>query len=415
MLTKDLLRYRRRGEKVMPSFVDVACPELLELAERLLLVYSGSPGATREALEEQSGPLLRRARDLTMAKGLDKLLLDRCEFTAPADFDYAACRAELFAASAAALKAPEALTLAEHRSRVLAAAPALEAFAAKGLYCDLPDCERLVKFKELSAPRLLERYNVALAQSLLFYSGGLDVEAEEPNPAEARKLFKYLKFFRLLACVKAAAPAGRGKFPSKFHIHVDGPMSVFENTRMYGLRLACFFPAVCALPKWRLRAVVKLQNRELLLDLDQGSNLVGHYHNFSAYVPEEFAMFHKHFKEKSPDWRIVGDSPFLDFGDQELVFPDLSFKSPDGTVVHLELFHRWHAGQLSRRLASLERKPGLPLIVGVDKYLYEKPELRLLLDSSGFFASSGYVFRDFPGVDKTRACLARKLEALGKA
>jgi len=124
-------------------------------------------------------------------------------------------------------------------------------------------------------------------------------------------------------------------------------------------------------------------------------------------------MFHKLFKEKSPDWRIVGDSPFLDFGGQELVFPDLSFKSPDGTVVHLELFHRWHAGQLSRRLESLERNPGLPLIVGVDKYLYEKPELRLLLDASAFFASSGYVFRDFPGVDKTRACLARKLEALG--
>ena len=43
-----------------------------------------------------------------------------------------------------------------------------------------------------------------------------------------------------------------------------------------------------------------------------------------------------------------------------------------------------------------------------------KEGLRLLLDASGFFASSGYVFRDFPGVDKTRACLARKLEALGK-
>ena len=210
----------------------------------------------------------------------------------------------------------------------------------------------------------------------------------------------FLLFFRLLAEIRCEKYKGRGKkkHPLKLKLEVDGPVSLFENTSKYGLQLACFFPAIPDMEKWRITTEIKLNNNLFKLDINQKSELVSHYRNFTSYVPEEIRLFHNQFKEKQETWKIKGQTPFIELAGGDIVFPDLSFEDEAGNVMHLELFHRWHMSQLIKRLdqGALEKVPNL--IVGVDRSLINKGGLKETLEESEWFNNRGFLFRDFPGV-----------------
>ena len=70
---------------------------------------------------------------------------------------------------------------------------------AESLFADLKDENRLLDFKDLTAERLVDRYNVALAQSVLLRSVRATVEVRGEKPARYRQLFRQIKFHRLLA------------------------------------------------------------------------------------------------------------------------------------------------------------------------------------------------------------------------
>lgn len=405
MLTRELLKFQWRNG-IRPLFVDASDPERLALAAELLAVYRGGVEARmrRGELEELADVLLKGAHDPVFAAGLNKLILDRCSFDPAREVDYPAERRRLFTHAAAQLQAAGG-----DRERYGAAVRALGGacdFMAGDIYGDLPDNERLTGWRELRPTELLHRYNLALVQGLLFYAGELQVTAADPDPAELRRLFKYLKFFRLLAEVRRLPEERRGGAVGPVtgvSIAVSGPYSLFANTRKYALQLASFFPALVNLAKWTLRAEIRMPNRTGVLKLDHSAGLVSHYRNFSSYVPEEIRMFHRLFREQCAEWRIVGESPFLPGGPGgELIFPDLSFRrSSDGRLVHLELFHRWHRGPLDRRLELLREHPELPLILGIDRALADDDAFQALLDRDPDFERRIYRFRDFPGVDRT--------------
>ncbi len=406
VLTKDLIRCRLERGAVRPRFVDTADDALLQLAERLLQVYRAPAAPCRGELEELAAPLLSAYPDTTLAQGLDKLLADRCEFAVVAGEDYPAWRAAVFRASGEVLRQGAPADVQQYRDTVLAGAGLPAAVAEHGLYADLPENERLTRFRDLSPRQLLERYNVGLVQALLLRSSALDVVVDSPDPAPMRRLLKYLRFFRLLAHL-TQEPGGASAETAALHLHIDGPTSLFAEVKRYGLQLACFFPAICGLAAWRLDAVVEWKGQSRPLHLTQASGLVSHYRNFSAYVPEEIRLFHEHFQRTVTTWRITGQTPFLRGEGQEMVFPDLSFTRADNTVLHMELFHRWHAGPLRERLRLVQERPELPLILGVDVALTRDPEVSAVLADSGWFAERGFTFRDYPTVSKTLACLER--------
>jgi len=418
MLTKDLLRFRSVGGAAKPQFVDPAEPQLLRLAAELLECYRLGDGETVSAreLEEQTAPLISVARDLKLAKGLNKIILDRCRFVLPEGFDYAAHRRDIFLASARILRdGPEELTPEALRTAVGDAVdPSARPLLERNLYADLPGNEMLSQPPSMYPKELLERYNCTLVQSLLLYSGSMEVTVTEPEPAKMRRLFKYLRFFRLLAKVTASGRLpGKNSdaAPTELKLEIDGPTSLFEQTTRYGLQLASFFPALCGLQNWKLKTTVKPRERELRLTLDQEFGLVSPYHNFGAYVPEEFGMFEKLFAEKCSDWQIAAGAFLFQRDTREVFFPDFSFRPAGGAgaTIHLELFHRWHATPLLRRLEYLEQHPELPLILGVDRALSKRPELAARLEASTFFQTSGFLFRDFPGVDTVERTLRKKM------
>ena len=299
MLNREHLRLHRRADRALPLFADTADQDLLAVADSILAVYrcGTESKSTRGELAEQLTSVTA-AED--KASALIKLAENLCTFASCAEMDYPAMRTKIFTASGLLLQ--DAASPEELREK-LTAQTGLAEFLQQDIYGDLPENHRLVSFRNLSAAELLERYNVAQVQGLLMTAKTLQIKTNNAEPAELRRLFKYLKFFRLLAEIRQDG--------GNFYIDISGPLAIFANTRKYALQLAAFFPAVLLLKKWKLTAEIEWKNRSLQLILDEKCGLHSHYRNFSAYVPEEIAMFHRLFREKIRDWTIIGETPFL--------------------------------------------------------------------------------------------------------
>ncbi|MFA6929197.1 MAG: DUF790 family protein [Lentisphaeria bacterium] len=404
MLTKNLIQCRLKGDKIQPILLDTNHPERLAEAEELLAIFRQGQGMRKSELSSLLTPLLNNIRPLALGKGLYKLLEDRSIFSNPAELDYPEERRKLLTLSAKLLQNRQWDSPDEFRQALLQNAGEENPLLAQdGLYADLPENDSLVSFKDLNARQLLERYNIGQVQALLLSAECLELRVNSSEPAKLRRLCKYLRFFRLLCQIEAGK---KGSDQEKLlRLQIDGPASLFEHARSYGLQLATFFPAVCTLETWQLRAEVQWKEKKRILTLEQSSELVCPYHIFGAYVPEEIKLFQSHFKETVPDWQIVNESPFIRGEGSEIIFPDLSFKNAAGELRHLELFHRWHAKRLPARLTWLEKHPKIPLILGVDRVLLRNPELEERLQNSIWFAKSGFFFRDYPSCEKTRQCL----------
>jgi predicted nuclease of restriction endonuclease-like RecB superfamily len=427
VLTKDLIRCRLDRGRLKPRFVSTDDPELLALANNLLEPYRQTDAPRRCDIEEITEPFCKGAKELILARGLRKIIDDQAEFASGDDYDYPSARRRLFAHAASLLNGSERLSEEQYRQGLAELAGDEPLLAAGRLYADLPENDRLRRFQDLTARQLLERYNCGLVQALLLRASAMELNLDSSDASKLRRLFKYLKFFRLLCRVQGAVPAeevnsadapeaAAAAAPASFlAARIDGPASMLTENKRYGLQLACFFPAVCALRRWQLRAEVewKGQKRELLLD--ESSGLVSHYHNFTAYVPDEIKLFQSHFADTVKHWSIVEHTPFLAGHGNDLIFPDLSFSHCAGLLMHLELFHRWHAGPLRERLDYLRQQPSLPLLLGVDRALCrQRSPLAEELASEPAFADRVFLFRDYPSVEKTLQCLDKALERKAK-
>lgn len=383
MLKKEHICCKIASGRVKPLLTDTAAPSGLETASSLLAVYNEAltSGMTRSALEQLSGSVISSSPDEKFASGLNKLLLDRTEFAPAAELDYPAYRKELFSRSAELFK-----------QGILSSLPSAE---TPDIYGDLPAFEQVSAFETLSPGALLELYNLAQCQALLIYTSHLELRLADPDVSALRKVMKAVKFFRLLAEFSKLKQNG-------IKISVSGPYALFGPSVKYAISLAALLPVVVNLKKWSLEAVITFRERELKLKLDEKLGLHSTRRSFSSFVPEEIRLYHRHFAEKSADWQIVGDTPFLDAGNQQIIFPDLSFASKEsGKVIHLELFHRWHAGQLNSRLELLKQHPELPLILGIDRAIMTKAELDEKLSNFPDIRKRCWLFSEFPGVENT--------------
>ncbi len=407
MLTKDLIIFRRNYNNIKPTFIDTEDENLLLFAQELLDLYNPKQEPLHKDIDEVLKSLLNMQSNIKLAKGLNKIVLDNCKFNTPDEYDYIGHRKSIFAKSAELLRDKNTQEVDIYKEHLKESLDEEQEFLSCGLYSDLPENEKLIFRKKLFSREILERYNCSLVQSLLIYAGDIKLAIEDPDPAEIRKLFKYLKFFRLNSTI--TQDKKRPSMKGKLNIKIDGPSSILENSKKYGLQLASFFPAICNLTKWNIETIVNYKQNKYDLQLNQKSNLVSHYNNFSSYIPDEIKLFHKLFKEKSNDWKIVGDTPFIKVAGNDIVFPDLSFKKGKSKVIHLELFHRWHYAQLENRLDFCSKNPNIPLIIGVDRFLYRKRDLKDLLDSNDFFQNKGFLFSDFPITSAVIKCLENSI------
>ncbi len=362
MLTGQLARVRTTKDKVIPIYLDREDPAWIEMAETLLLVFREGIGMTRGEIAAEVEELIGGGGFRTLAQqGLAKVIEDRAEFEVVADVPPDQVRDKVFSAAAAERKRLAADAKGPHqrhpfdRSVVLGAVGAELGIppeqVAATLFADLKEENRLQAFTDVTAQRLIDRYNVALAQSVLLKSVRIEVEVRGEKPARYRQLLRWLKFRRLLF-------TATGSMESGYVFHIDGPLSLFSATNKYGLQVALFLPALLNCVDFRLTAEVRWgpKREPKLFVLRTGDGLLAPHAEPGTYVPAEVAAFAERFTQVAPEWSLSEATALIDLGGEGVWVPDYwAEHRPTGIGVHLEVLGFWKRSSLDRLLRLLPK------------------------------------------------------------
>lgn len=353
MLTVDLVpAYVRRG-RVYPRYIDPRQADLLNTAETLIGLFQEKVGRPYGELESVLKDFSGESPDFFLHKGLIKLLLDRCEFSVESPADPQEIRRQVFREAARRRREGDlpGLVAFDREAVLQEAAAALELTPEQvevGLYADLKSCQILQSFEPISAERLLVRYNTALAQAVLLRATQVKVRIAGQWPSRYRQLFRFIKFYQLLYRV-------RGDMERGYEIILDGPLSLFQASQRYGVRLAQFLPALLLADGWTLAADVlwgpERTPRQFLLTPQQG--LRSHLPDSGVWIPEEVLAFAERFQTLESPWEIATATDLIDLNGT-LAIPDFCFRNRDtGQVIYLELFGFWRRHGIEQRLAQL--------------------------------------------------------------
>jgi predicted nuclease of restriction endonuclease-like RecB superfamily len=366
MLTGKQVRVRfGRNNRLTPSYIDHGDPSWLAVAERLLELYRGQESRTRGELEEEIYETFSGDPRQLVHNGLAKLLEDRCEFDVVSGHPPEPLRELVFRAAAKARQAPVAferdVLLQEVATQLQMTPTAVE----QGLFADLKSEQRLVRFKDISAERLLQRYNVALAQAVLLRATRVRVHVRRETPQRYRQLMRHIKFHRLICEVTRTTA-------DSYCLQLDGPLSLFSATQKYGLQLALFLPAILQCRDFEVEAELRWgpqrKLKQFFLSTEDG--LVWPFSAPGSHVPAELTMFAELFRKRAEDWEIAEETDVLPLGD--------SFWVPDYRLVHrasgkavlLEVLGFWRRSSAERHLARLREHATMPFLLAVSDQLH---------------------------------------------
>lgn len=345
MLTADLVRVKKRKGILTPRWIDAADSEAIAQAQALIEAFAANEKMAKKVIDERVEALIGFGTDFLVWRGLAKLLYDRSEFETDAPVDPVDMRRAVF--EAAAGHAPQ--TEQQRAALLAAAAQSLNLDAAtvdRCLYSDLEERQILSEFDALESTELLNRYNLALAQAVLYRAVSLRIVLPDLDSMRLRYLFQVLKFNRLMHRMR--------RLEDGFEVVVDGPSSLFGKSRKYGFNMAVFLPALVLMDAWKLVAEVEWEKgRTFTMELDQDTGLVSHYTAKGQWIAEEERYFEKRFGETQPEWSLRREGRIHDLSDGEVLVTDYVITSPEGDDVFVEIVGFWRRAYIERRLDLL--------------------------------------------------------------
>ncbi len=347
MLTADLAQSWQRGDRTGPRYIDSADADHLRDAAQLIQLFQSYESQTHAELDEALVEYVGVGTDYRIQRGLIKLLLDRCTFETVAVKDPVELRRALFRRARERyplLKDSEAgVALVNEVAREIACPP--DDLLA-GLYADLPERQRLLAFDPVAPRALLDLYNLAQAQALLYRCVRMQLWIEPQAPATYRELFGAIKAYRLLHTIKGSAATG-------YEVRLDGPVSLFHRSQKYGVQMAVFLPALLLCANWRLRAEIVLKapaTGSAFFELDsRQQRLRSHYLRMSLTTQPDTDELATRWARFDSPWTLTVNSEVIDLGASAFI-PDYVLHHPDGQRVYLELLGFWTPQYLHERL-----------------------------------------------------------------
>jgi hypothetical protein len=348
MLTADLALSYRRGEEIRPRQLNAADPRWLREAETLVRIFREHVNRPRGRLDAVLGEYVGAGTNYRVVRGLAKLLLDRSEFATETSVEPTELRRLVFA------KARESHPLDGNeasRSRVLEEV-AVELGCAPevvlaGLYADLPARQKLTSFDEPDAAELIDRYNLAQAQALLYRSVRMRITVRPQAPDGYRALFTAIKSHRLIHSISGTAEAG-------YRVELDGPVSLFHRSQKYGVQMAVFLPDLLGCSGWHMRAEISTRHDTAFFELDSDR------HGLRTHAPEAWSYEHPVRDKLSEawgrfdtEWTLEPSREVVAVGASAFI-PDFALRHPDGQLVFIELIGFWTPEHLAARLGELE-------------------------------------------------------------
>jgi uncharacterized protein len=364
MLTSDLAMSWQRGKLINPRYLKAEDRGYLQTAADLITIVSEHRGLRRASLDEALEEYVGVGTDYRILRGLIKLITDRCSFETAGATDPAEIRRALFFKARlhhpVTASADARQTVTAEAAEELGCAPAA---VIEHLYGDLPENQRLMDFDEMTAAELIDAYNLAQAQALLYRSVEMQIEVEPQEPASLRKLFDAIKAYRLIHTIQGSPQTG-------YEIILSGPVSIFHRSQKYGVQMAVFLPALLACEGWRMRAEIavksagsaffELTSRDSRLRPDALSEAL----NTNPLIDKLLSAW----KDASGQWRAEYAREVIDLGGGAFV-PDLVVHGADGRKVYVEALGFWTPRYLAERLAAFERAGFTDFILTVSEEL----------------------------------------------
>jgi uncharacterized protein len=362
---------RYHGEEVVPKRLPLNADNLA-LAAELIALFCAAQGSTRGEIEVQLQVLEGEHTDYRMKRGLAHLLESAFStFEMHCPVDPATLRQRVFACSAPSVPSPQSSTatlteMADTLSRELERDIGPEQVRA-WLYADLREEQVLTSFEEPTPEALLQRYNLAQAQGVLYRASQVVITAHRNDPGEYKLLFRYLKLFGLMTYIEGDADHG-------FTLTIDGPSSLFTPSTRYGLALAKLLPALLHVTRWSL--VATLVPRRLTpytpqvarFSLDTGCGLVSHYPAGKLHDSILEQAFAERWAHTSTAWRLEREVDLIPLPGSVMV-PDFRLVHADGRSCLLEIVGYWRPEYLRKKFAQVRRAGRQDLILAVSERL----------------------------------------------
>jgi predicted nuclease of restriction endonuclease-like RecB superfamily len=347
LLTADLVKARRyKGELRLPKLKDRALLEetAAALVEAVRLAV-GEPRADVESALTLDVP----AKHQPLARGLKKLVLDRCQFEEPAGTPPPELRQALFRAASGSWRSSSE---PPSRDAVIAAVADDLGLSAddleEQLFADLREAQRLTAVDLTSPDELLEVYELARPQAVLLKARELRADVACEDAATLRAVFRSLKFHGLLF---RAEPRGETT-----RLTLDGPFSLFKQSTKYGLRLAIALKALAACDVCRLEAdVVWGKARQDALFKWDAAELSRRPPPPAAAPRDEVDRCLADLRALEGPWDAEAAATVLDVAGQEVCVPDVTLVHREtGQVVYLEVLGFWSRDAVWRRVEWVE-------------------------------------------------------------
>lgn len=348
MLTADLAQSWQRGRKTGPHYINPEAPDYLRDAADLIALFSAHENQIRRELDFALAEYIGTGTDYKVLRGLIKLLMDRCTFETASPADPVEIRRTLF------LKArehhpvigdsPARSEVVTEVAREIGCAP--EA-VLQSLYADLPENQKLIEFKNLTDGELLDLYNLAQAQALLYRSVEMRLQVEPQSSEGYRELFGAIKAYRLIHTIKGNPQTG-------YEIRLDGPVSMFHRSQKYGIQMAVFLPALLFCAGWRMQAEIAQKpgsgGGSLYFEMNSEQNrLRSHY--FGSMLSENPVLekLVNSWTRFETLWRLEESREVIDLGESAFI-PDFVLSHSDGRQFYLEVLGFWTPQYLHERL-----------------------------------------------------------------
>jgi uncharacterized protein len=347
MLTADLAQSWQRNGRCAPRYIDRHDEDYLRDADSLIRIFSEHEGRPRKELTHALEEYVGVGTDYKILRGFIKLLMDRCEFETACAVEPAEIRRALFIRARAhhPIASDEAAREATLREVALelGAAPDL---LLNGLYADLPENQRLTDFQPLTPEKLLDIYNLAQAQALLYHCVEMHLRAEPLARGDYRELFAAIKAYRLIHTIKADARGG-------YEIRLDGPVSMFHRSQKYGVQMAVFLPALLLCKGWEMRAEIvsgKPGRANAFFELASSQKrLQSDYLEGLADENPVIEKFSGAWQKHETEWTLAPSREVIPLGESAFI-PDFVLRHPEGHTFYLEVLGFWTPRHLHKRL-----------------------------------------------------------------
>ena len=349
MLTSELALNFRHGDKISPRLIKTDDAGYLHDTRILIEIFENFVEMTRGELERELEEYIGAGTDYRILRGFIKLLTDRAKFETSAPATPEEIRQKVFLE---ARKFQPVLPNSKQRQEVLEIvadefdSDAETIFA--NLYADLSAQQKLTSFETITPTDLLDRYNLAQAQALLYKCVEMKIRVAPSDTANYRAIFGWIKHFGLIHSVIGNAVNG-------YEIRLTGAASLFHRSQKYGIQMAVFLPALLLCLGWKMSAEISSKDKgtafyELSSEQDQ---LTSCYFDEPEYENPIFERLKKDWEKSSTSWQLQENKAVIDLGKTAFV-PDFVLISPDGEKIYLDVLGFWTPKSLQKRLEEFK-------------------------------------------------------------